>query len=142
MNPVQIAAVLAALASGVGGAIGAQLWDGVGALVVRPLGRARARSAAAHGAAEWAALQQSPADQGRALALAEALVARAQGDVPFRQALEAWWRQATQVVQGGTAVNTITGGTFNGPVVQGRDFTGLTFVSPASESSRSRAPAG
>jgi len=31
--------------------------------------------------------------------------------------------------------NTISGGTFSGPVIQGRDVTGLTFTSPALPSS-------
>ena len=36
----------------------------------------------------------------------------------------------------GSVKNTISGGTFSGPVLQGRDFTGLTFdASPAAPAS-------
>jgi hypothetical protein len=38
----------------------------------------------------------------------------------------------------GGAANTISGGTFSGPVLQGRDFTGLNFGGSAAESESSR----
>ncbi len=66
----------------------------------------------------------------RAVALAEVLVARAGADAGFAEALAAWWEQASQVRAGGDVANTVSGGTFYGPVLQGRDFTGLTFGSP------------
>ena len=65
------------------------------------------------------------------LALAEVLVARADADSEFQEALAAWWEQASQMRLGGDVTNTISGGTFHGPVLQGRDFSGLTFGSPA-----------
>jgi len=63
--------------------------------------------------------------------LAEVLVARADADSEFRQALAVWWEQASQIEISGDVSNTISGGTFSGPVLQGRDFSGLTFGSPA-----------
>ena len=132
MDPVTIGAVLAAVVGGAGGALGSQVWAGISALVRRPFHRAQAVGDPADplpsGSAELAALEQAPADQGRAVALAEVLVARADADGEFREALEAWWKQASQVrVGGGDATNSISGGTFQGPVLQGRDFSGQTF---------------
>ena len=54
-------------------------------------------------------------------------------------AVAAWWapqgadskRVDNAAGQGpGASANAISGGTFNGPVIQGRDFTGLTFSTP------------
>ena len=144
MDPVTIGAVLAAIAGGAGGALGSQLWAGLSALVRRPFRRAHASgdSAAAlpSGSAELAALEQSPSDQRRAVALAKVLVARADADGEFRDALAAWWAQASQIEISGDVTNTISGGTFSGPVLQGRDFTGLTFGSPAASPPDSTAP--
>jgi hypothetical protein len=135
VDPVTIGAVLAAVAGGTGGALGAQLWSAVNALVRRPFHRrdlAQDPAAAVpSGQAELAALAQVPSDQQRALALAEVLVARAEADGEFRQALEGWWAQASQIHIGGDVTNTISRGTFHGPVLQGRNFTGLTFGSSA-----------
>jgi hypothetical protein len=129
MDPVTIGAVLAAVASGAGGALGGQVWAGVSALIRRPFRHGKA--APLSGAAELAALQQAPADQQRAVALAEVLIARAGADAGFQDALATWWQHASQVRVGGDVTNTISGGTQHGPVLQGRDFTGLTFGSPA-----------
>ena len=135
MDPLTIGTVLAAVAGGVGGSLGSQLWDAVCALVRRPRGRDHAAgdtaAALPSGEAELAALKQAPADQRRAAALAEVLIARADADGEFREALEAWWAQASQIRFGADVTNAIAGGTFHGPVVQGRDFTGLTFGSAA-----------
>jgi hypothetical protein len=135
MDPVTIGAVLAAVAGGAGGALGAQVWAAACALVRRPFHRDRPAgddpAAAASGAAELAELQQAPGDVGRGLALAEVLVARAGTDAGFAAALAAWWEQARDVQVSGDVANTISGGTQHGPVVQGRDFTGLTFTTTA-----------
>ena len=143
MDPVTIGAVLASIAGGAGGALGGQLWAGLSALVRRPFRRAHApagsTAALPGGEAELAALEQSPADERRAVALAEVLVARADADNEFREALQVWWEQASQIQISGDVTNTISGGTFSGPVLQGRDFSGLTFGSPAPSPS---APAG
>jgi hypothetical protein len=129
MDPVTIGAVLAAVAGGAGGALGAQVWAGACALVRRPFRHYQA--AVPSGGAELAALEQAPADQRRAVVLAEVLIARAGVDAGFGEALAAWWQQASQVRIGGDVSNTISGGTQYGPVLQGRDFTGLTFSTPA-----------
>jgi hypothetical protein len=135
MDPVTIGAVLVAVAGGAGGALGAQVWAGVSALVRRPFRHAQATgdtaAAVSSGAAELDALQQVPASQEKAVALAEVLVARAAADAGFGEALAAWWQQASQVLVGGDVTNTISGGTQYGPVLQGRDFTGLTFTTLA-----------
>ena len=131
MDPVTIGAVLAAIAGGAGGALGGQVWAGVSALVRRPFRRVHAggeiTAQLPSGLAELAALEQAPADERRAVALAEVLVARAGADAGFREALEVWWEQASQIRIGGDVTNTVSGGTQYGPVLQGRDFSGLTF---------------
>ena len=131
MDPVTIGAVLAAVVGGAGGALGTQLWAGVSALVRRPFHRAHptgdSTAALSSGAAELVALEQAPGDERRALALAEVLVARAGADRGFQQALAGWWEQASQIDIAGDVANTISGGTFHGPVLQGRDFSDLTF---------------
>lgn len=132
MDPVTVGAVLLAVATGVSEALGGQLWAGVVSLVRRPLrgGKEQAGGVAAaqSGDVELIALQGSPGDQGKAVALAEVLLARAAADPGFGQALREWWEQAEPVREKtGDVTNTISGGTFSGPVLQGRDFTGLTF---------------
>ncbi len=73
------------------------------------------------------ALQQAPGEQ-EAVALAEILLARADTDTAFGQSLEQWWEQAGPVRDKvGNVTNTISGGTQYRPVLQGRDFTNLTF---------------
>lgn len=135
VDPVTVGAVLLAIVSGAGGQLGTQLWQGVVSLVRRPFHRQAAASgdsAAVEvmtaGEAELAALQQARGDQSKAVALAEALLARARADGEFRQTLESWWDQARPVRASiGNAANTISGGTQHGPVLQGRDFSGITF---------------
>jgi len=137
MDPVTIGAVLLAVAGGAGGQLGTQLWEGVVSLVRRPFRRKTATSGSAAaaevvpaGEAELAALQQAPGDQSKAVALAEALLARSGADEEFRRALESWWQQAEPVrVSIGNVANTISGGTQQGPVLQGRDFSNITFGS-------------
>jgi hypothetical protein len=133
VDPVTIGAVLAAVAGGVGGSLGSQVWAAVSALVRRPFERDHtadcAAAALSSGEAELAALDMAPADERGAVALAEVLVARANADDGFREALEAWWVQASRIRLGGDVTNTVRSGTFHGPVVQGRDFHGLTLGS-------------
>jgi hypothetical protein len=135
MDPVTIGAVLLAIASGAGEGLGKQLWDGVVSLIRRPYHRKAAASSGEgaeivpEGKVELAALQRSP-DQQKAIALAEALLARSTADDQFRRALESWWQQAEPIRASiGKVTNTISGGNQYGPVLQGRDFTGLTFNS-------------
>ena len=132
MDPVTIGAVLLAIVSGAGTQLGTQLWEGAVSLVRRPFRRKAAGGHAAavvpSGEAELAALQQAPSDQHKAVAVAEALLARSGADEEFRQALESWWEQARPIRANiGNVVNTISGGTQHGPVLQGRDFSSITF---------------
>src|SRR5260370_25407028 len=120
VDPVTIGAVLAAVVSGAGGALGGQVWAGACALVRRPFRHGQA--AVPGGAGELAALEQAPSEQRRAVALAQVLIARAGADAGFGEALAAWWEQASQVRIGGDVTNTVSGGTQYGPVLQGRDF--------------------
>jgi hypothetical protein len=137
MDPITIGAVLLAIVSGAGTQLGTQLWEGAVSLVRRPIRHKAVGDGAAvavpSGKTELAALQQAPADQQKALALAEALLARSGADDEFRQALESWWRKAEPIRASiGNVVNTISGGTQQGPVLQGRDFSNITFgVAPA-----------
>jgi hypothetical protein len=71
VDPVTVAAVLAAIAGGAGGTLGAQMWAAVSTLVRRPFQRGRiASQPSASGELELAALAQAPGDQGKAVALA------------------------------------------------------------------------
>jgi hypothetical protein len=136
MDPVTIGAVLMAVLSGAAGEVGSKLWDGVVALVRRPFRyQAGAAPAERSGEAELAALEQAPTDQANAQALATVLLGRAEMDPGFRLALTGWWDQASKVQTGrDTVANTITGGTFSGPVALGRDMT-ITFnTGPATPS--------
>ncbi|MER5929891.1 hypothetical protein [Streptomyces sp. NPDC002054] len=132
MDPIT-AAALAALAGGLGSEAGRQAWQGLTALVRRPFQRGAAQGDEAGGTSqissgelEVAALEAEPADPLRAQALATALGVRAALDGEFRPLLEEWWQQ-TQASSGGEVHNSISGGTQNGPVLQGRDFSSLTF---------------
>jgi hypothetical protein len=136
MDAVTIGAVLAAIISGAGGELGSRLWEGVVSLVCRPFhykaaaddSPAAAIVATPSGRAELAALERARADEQKAVALAEVLLARAGSDADFRQALEAWWEQASPVrASTGDVRNTISGGTQQGPVVQGRDFRNVSI---------------
>jgi hypothetical protein len=136
MDPITLGAVLLAVVTGVSETLGGQLWTGVVSLIRRPF-RGKAASGgnaapATSGEAELAALQQAPGDQ-KAVALAEVLLARAGADQDFQRALTSWWEQAGPVRASiGDVKNTVSGGTQYGPVLQGRDFSNLTFgASPA-----------
>lgn len=132
MDPITLGAVLIAVLTGASEAVGGQLWAGVSSLVRRPLrggkGPGSGPSAARSGETELTALQQSPHDQRKAVALAEALLDRAHADTEFERALREWWERAAPVLEKtGSVTNTISGGTFSGPVLQGRDFSNITF---------------
>ncbi|MEU1519021.1 hypothetical protein ABZ490_43980 [Streptomyces sp. NPDC005811] len=130
MDPVSVG-LLAALAGGAGGEVGQQAWAGLSALVRRPFRRDGGGQglAGSSGEAELVHLSEDPGDQGRAQALSTALAVRAELDEDFRTRLAAWQEQAKLVLTGdGAVTNTVSGGTQNGPVVQGRDFSHLTFT--------------
>jgi hypothetical protein len=70
------------------------------------------------------------------------LAVRAAVDEEFSTLLAAWQEQAKLVRTGyGAVTNTVSGGTQNGPIVQGRDFSNLTFTTPPPPASSSGAPA-
>jgi hypothetical protein len=132
MDPMTIGAVVLAIVSGAAGEAGGRLWDGLRKLVRRPIpGRPDIVDSATKvsgGIAELEALEQAPADERQAVVLAEALLARADTDTAFRHELETWWAQASQISGSyGSVTSTISGGTQYGPVLQGRDFTEITF---------------
>ena len=133
MEPISVAA-LAALAGGIGGEAGRQAWVALSALVRRPFQRgeidgAGSANAVSPGEAELTALERSPSDAARAQALSTALAVRAALDTEFRSVLEGWWQQAKLVRTGeGEVHNQISGGTIHGSVVQGRDFSGISFT--------------
>ncbi|WP_033226944.1 MULTISPECIES: hypothetical protein [unclassified Streptomyces] len=133
MDPIS-AAALAALAGGVGGEAGRNAWQALSALIRRPFrhGEADGAPVVSSGEAELTALTRSPGESERAQRLSTALAVRAALDAEFRLALESWWRQAEPACTGeGAVTNQISGGTQYGPVVQGRDFSGLTITAHA-----------
>jgi hypothetical protein len=135
LDAVTLAAVLLAVLTGASEALGGKLWSGMTSLVRRPLRRPPPPEGGAavvpSGAAELAALEHAR-DEGAAVALARVLLARADADGEFGAALGGWWEQAGSVRASiGNVTNTISGGTQHGPALQGRDFTGLTFGTPA-----------
>ncbi|WNI23860.1 hypothetical protein [Streptomyces sp. ITFR-16] len=80
------------------------------------------------GKLEVAELENNPADPLRAQALATALGVRAALDGEFRALLDEWWQDVRS--SGSSEVhNSISGGTQNSPVLQGRDFFSPTFNS-------------
>lgn len=136
MDPIS-AAALAALAGGVGGEAGRHAWQALSALIRRPFrqGEADGAPVVSSGEAELTALTQDPGETERAQRLSTALAVRAALDAEFRLALESWWRRAEPVsASQGAVTNRISGGTQHGPVVQGRDFSGLTITAHATPS--------
>ncbi|MGV9315505.1 hypothetical protein ACWDR0_25475 [Streptomyces sp. NPDC003691] len=81
------------------------------------------------------ALSETPGEQARAEALSGALAARAAVDPEFAAALDSWRGRVPALVEG-SVTNTVSGGTQHGPVIQGRDFSGITFNRPGVPPSR------
>ncbi|MFD5317109.1 hypothetical protein [Streptomyces sp. NPDC127098] len=74
-------------------------------------------------------LAQSPSDPERAQSLSTTLAVRATLDPDFCTRLETWRQEALRVRTGdGEVRNEISGGTLYGPIVQGRDFSGLSIT--------------
>lgn len=137
VDPVS-AAVLLAVAGGAAGEMGRQAWASLSGIVRRPVqvpaAEVNAGRAPSSGEAELVALQRDPADTSQAHALSVALHRRAEHDAVFRAGLEQWTQQAKLLRTGdGDVSNTISGGAQSGPVVQGRDFSGITFNSSGNE---------
>ncbi|MFE2302456.1 hypothetical protein ACFXAW_30180 [Streptomyces sp. NPDC059445] len=138
-------ALLGALAGGAGGEAGREAWAALTALMRRPF-----RGSPRAGEAELVRLQDDPADPSHAHALSIALRQRAMADAEFSAALQRWHEQARLVRTGdgdgagaGDVSNTISGGSFSGPVLQGRDFSDLSFTTsppPASPGSDTATP--
>jgi hypothetical protein len=131
VDPIS-ASLLVAVATGAGGEVGRQLWTALRGLVGRnPAQGAAGSPGPATGDVELASLSEAPHDVGRARALSEILSRRADQDPLFRANLTQWQQQAQMLHAGeGDTSNTINGGTQNGPVVQGRDFSGINFNAP------------
>ena len=131
MDPVSVG-LLAALAGGAGGEVGRQAWAGLSALVRRPFPRGEDTAgglAVSSGEAELTRLEEVPTDPARALVLSAALAARAAADSGFQAGLQQWCEQAKLTRTGeGDVHNEISGGSFRGPTVQGRDFSGVSFT--------------
>ena len=131
MDPIS-ASLLTAVATGAGGELGQQLWGALRGLVRRsPTGEPAGSPDPATGEAELTALSAAPHDVERARALSEALRRRAEQDPLFRTHLTQWQQQAQVLRTGdGDAHNTVSGGNQQGPIVQGRDFSGLNINVP------------
>ena len=138
MDPIALSAVLLAVVTGASEALGGQLLSGLAALIRRPWHRKAAgpeQAALPSGEAELAALRESPDDQCKALRLAEILLARSGADAEFGQRLQNWWVQAEPLRDStGDVTNAISGGAQHGPVLQGRDFSNITFGTPPPDS--------
>ncbi|MET9440782.1 hypothetical protein [Streptomyces sp. NPDC006610] len=134
MDPIS-AGLLVAIATGAAGEAGRQLWAGLGGLVTRRTAieaGERETSATITGSAELASLNEAPDDLERAQALSNILARRAQVDEAFRAGLMQWHQQAQALRTGdGETTNAISGGTQNGPILQGRDFSGINFNGPS-----------
>ncbi len=130
MDPIS-AGLLVAIATGAAGEAGKQLWEGLTGLVRSRPGDAPTQPDAIssnHGESELALFAESSNDLDRARVLSESLTRRAERDEPFRAGLMQWHQQAQALRTGdGETNNTISGGSQNGPVLQGRDFSGINF---------------
>jgi len=137
MDSISLGAVLLAIASGAAGGLGGQLWEGVSELVRRPIhrnNRADTTIQLSNEEDELVALKQGQGGEARATALAIALLSRAAEDAMFAKDLERWSTRANRAIaDAGTVSNTISGGKQQGPVIQGRDFSNLTFGGTAAK---------
>ncbi|MBJ7901887.1 hypothetical protein IF655_01040 [Streptomyces sp. DSM 110735] len=125
------AGLLVAMATGAAGAAGQQLWAALTDLLRRQprAGTAAGADPLPTGEAELAALSEASHDIERARALSEAMRQRAAHDAQFRSGLIQWQRSAEALRPAdGAVTNTISGGNQKGPVLQGRDFFGVTFT--------------
>ncbi|MET8830924.1 hypothetical protein ABZX40_29240 [Streptomyces sp. NPDC004610] len=132
MEPISVA-LLAALAGGAGGELGREAWAGLSALIRRPFRRGDAPALTSGGEPEadegaLARVEEVPTDRARVQVLSAALSARAAQDPEFAAALSAWHDRAKHLSTGqGSVSNTMSGGTYNNAVFQGRDYHGITM---------------
>ncbi|MFJ6786721.1 hypothetical protein [Streptomyces angustmyceticus] len=131
MDPIS-AVLLGSIATGAGGEAGKALWLRLTDLVRRKAQDEEAQPPVpSTGELELARLDEDPHAPERAQALSEALMRRAEQDSVFRAGLTQWHQQAQALRTGdGETSNTISGGTQKGPVLQGRDFSGINFNGP------------
>ncbi|MGA5703688.1 hypothetical protein [Peterkaempfera bronchialis] len=132
MEPISLV-LLAALAGGAGGEAGRQAWASLSALVRRPFRSGGTDTGqeppGRTGLPELLAVEEQPHDSQRASALSTALAVRAALDPGFRAELEEWHRRARAGVESsGSVHNRISGGTQHGPVLQGQNFSDITFT--------------
>lgn len=126
MDP--ISGTLLALVGGAGGEMGKQIWSSLCDLVRRPVRRRGSELQVGSGESELVKLEQEPSDTDCAVALSRVLAVRAEVDMVFRNELAALIEQAQGVLaETGSVKNIVSGGTVNGPLVQGRDFSNITF---------------
>ncbi|MEU3224464.1 hypothetical protein ABZ695_15050 [Streptomyces sp. NPDC006976] len=132
MDPIT-AAALAAMAGSAGSEAGRQAWSGLTDLVRRPFRRGTIPEPTGEGSPrvssgelELTALRDDSTDPNRAQALVTALHVRAALDEEFRVRLDEWWRE-TQVAGRSQVNNNVSGNVTDGAVLQGRDFSNLTF---------------
>lgn len=132
------AALLLAVAGGAGGAVGEQTWRALVALVHRPAHDTPSQPDGRQpdAGALLDRLGRHPDEVGTAEELAAALTARAGGDPAFHADLEAWSAEAHHLHhpahRPGVVHNTVTGGTFHGPVVQAGGSVHLDSQTPPS----------
>jgi hypothetical protein len=129
MDPIS-AGLLVAVATGAAGEAGRQLWTALSDMIRRRTPD-EGTSEPATGQAELVSLSEAPHDVTRAQELSLALSLRAQQDPRFAAALTQWRQQAQTLHAGaGDTTNTVSGGEQHGPLLQGRDFSGITFNVP------------
>ncbi|WP_034270619.1 hypothetical protein [Actinospica robiniae] len=139
MDPISVG-LLAAIAGGAGGEMGKQAWASLTALVRKPLRHTRtgpAQPGVSVGENELVALQNRPGDLALAQRLSTALAVRSTLDQDFALALTAWLAQAARIEpempQDNSVTNTISGGTFHGPVVMGRNIAHINGPDPSGQ---------
>ncbi|NEC85177.1 hypothetical protein [Streptomyces sp. SID12501] len=119
--------LLMTLAGGTAGAAGQQIWASL-----RDLVRRRPTAGEPRGEGELTSLDEAADSTTRARQLADVLALCAQQDPAFAQALDTWRREAEALdgtrTGAGDVRNEISGGTFQGPVVQARDINGPLYL--------------
>ncbi|MEU3984854.1 hypothetical protein AB0F77_33130 [Streptomyces sp. NPDC026672] len=124
----EISGLVMTVAAGAAGEVGRHLWETLVALVRRTPDEPAAVRATAE--PELTALGEAPHDPDRASALSDALLLRAQQDPAFRTALTDWCRHARSFRSDDNSThNTVGGGSQSAPILQGRDFSNITFGS-------------
>lgn len=142
MDPVTLG-LLAAVAGGTGGEIGRDAWAALRALVQRSRPSRHQAPGVAHpddeasntavapdpGEDAMDALEAQADDPALARRLLDILASRAAAEPDFEAALALWARGAASgVAAEGVVHNQVSGGVQYGPVLQGREFSGISFT--------------